>query len=287
MSRRLDDKDALGARMKSYERHETGREFLPMLPVYARLDGRGFSKFTKGMERPCDERMRQAMLETTIYMVEKTHALVGYVQSDEISLVWKAADYTGSIFFNGRVTKMTSVLAGMASAAFARAIRGWSPYEDRYPAFDARVIQMPLDYEVANMLLWRTLDAERNAISMTAQAYFSHKQLHRKSQKEMLEMLAEASIDYESMPVGFRKGTWVKRVEYDVPIMLMDIETGGLRANPRDITLVPSTAKRSKVAPFDVPSFRYVANRTEVIFEGAAPEHLARLEKFESETNAA
>jgi tRNA(His) guanylyltransferase len=46
--------DSLGDRMKSYESRESDRRFLPMVPVYARIDGRGFSSFTRGMERPCN-----------------------------------------------------------------------------------------------------------------------------------------------------------------------------------------------------------------------------------------
>ena len=36
--------------MKQYEMIETARLFIPMLPVYARIDGRSFSRFTKGIE---------------------------------------------------------------------------------------------------------------------------------------------------------------------------------------------------------------------------------------------
>ena len=80
--------DELGDRMKFYEGFETSRRFLPGLPLYARIDGRGFSKFTHGMNRPYDQRMIDAMVATTRILVEKTHATVGYCQSDEISLVW-------------------------------------------------------------------------------------------------------------------------------------------------------------------------------------------------------
>lgn len=274
-------KDELGDRMVEYESHETGRRFLSMLPVYARIDGRGFSKFTRGMDKPFDARMSAAMIEATKYLVQHTNALIGFVQSDEISLAWKAPDYKSSIFFDGKVTKMTSVLAGMATAAFGRAIRGWTPYEDRYPAFDARVLQMPLDYEVANMFLWRSLDAERNSVSMAAQAQFSHRELQGKSQKAMYEMLAEAGVRFEDYPETFRRGTWVRRVTYEVPTMIYDIEAGGL-SSKHEIAMAPGAPIiRSRVDVVPMPSFRYVNNRTEVIFGAAAPEHLPTLEHFE------
>ena len=47
--------DVFGDRMKDYEQKEAGRKFLPMLPICIRLDGKGFSKFTKKMNRPYDE----------------------------------------------------------------------------------------------------------------------------------------------------------------------------------------------------------------------------------------
>lgn len=279
-------KDDLGDRMKEYEFHETGRRFLSMLPVYARIDGRGFSKFTRGMDKPFDALMSAAMIETTKYLVQHTGALVGYTQSDEISLVWKAPDYKSSIFFNGKITKMTSVLAGLATAAFNKAIRDWQPYEDRLPCFDARVLQLPVDYEAANMLLWRTVDAERNAVSMLAQAHFSHSELQRKSQRDMHAMLEAKGIALTDFPEAFQRGSFVRRVTYDHPVMHIDIETGDLNG-VLEPSFVPGTVKRSKVDVIPMPSFRYVKNRTEVVFAGAEPEHLETLERWERMTGEA
>jgi len=50
-------KDDFGNRMKDYETVETSRRFMPLLPIYARIDGRCFSDFTRGMERPFDNAM--------------------------------------------------------------------------------------------------------------------------------------------------------------------------------------------------------------------------------------
>ena len=47
-------KDDLGDRMKLYEKERTGEKLDPGSIVYARIDGRGFSKFTKGMDKPFD-----------------------------------------------------------------------------------------------------------------------------------------------------------------------------------------------------------------------------------------
>ena len=68
--------DALGNRLKTYEQHETSKKFIPNLPIYVRLDGRGFSKFTKGMARPFDERMSNLMIATTSYLVKELNAVI-------------------------------------------------------------------------------------------------------------------------------------------------------------------------------------------------------------------
>ena len=62
MSATVTDKhDLFGDRMKAYEAVETDRILDASLPIYARIDGRSFSAFTRGMQRPFDERMTGAM----------------------------------------------------------------------------------------------------------------------------------------------------------------------------------------------------------------------------------
>ena len=44
-------KDTLGDRRKSYEWQETSRRFMPDLPILARLGGKPFHTFTRGVIR--------------------------------------------------------------------------------------------------------------------------------------------------------------------------------------------------------------------------------------------
>lgn len=97
--------DDLGDRMKVYEMAEAGRKFMPLLPIVARLDGKGFSSFTKGLLRPYDERLSNLMVDCTKYLVSETNACCGYTQSDEITLAWYAPDYKSEIYFAGRISK--------------------------------------------------------------------------------------------------------------------------------------------------------------------------------------
>lgn len=262
------DKDGLGDRMKDYERRETERRFLPYLPIYARIDGKGFSKFTKGMERPYDTRMSFAMIQATMYLVEQTQAVVGYTQSDEISLVWITREPGEQMFFDGKVQKLTSVIAAMATAAFTRdAVRLWPEKVMKTPpVFDARVFQLPTLGEAANAILWRENDATKNAISMAARSFFSHKELQNKSGSEMQEMMwSRAGKNFNDYPDFFKRGTFVQRRKREV--MLTELELARIPEKNRPTGPV----ERWKVEAVPMPSFRKVTNRKEVIFDGADP----------------
>lgn len=264
--------DDLGDRMKAYETRETDRRFLPMLPVYARIDGRNFSGFTRGMERPYDERMSRAMVETTKALIEETHPRIGYTQSDEISLVWLGESYDSGIFFDGKIAKMTSVLAGLASACFCRVIHKWSEYVDRAPHFDCRVFQLPSRTEAANVFLWRELDATKNAISMAARSVYSHKALDHKNGAEMQEMLFEKGINFNDYPPFFKRGTFIRR-ELERR-ELTEIERA--RIPPDHRPKIGAVFDRSVIRELDMPKFSTVINREAVVFDGAQPEHLNR-----------
>lgn len=269
--------DALGDRMKTYEAHECQRRFLPTLPIYARIDGRNFSAFTRGMERPYDQRMTDAMVATIKGLVEETHARIGYTQSDEISLVWLAAEDGGSVFFNGKVLKMASVLAGLATAHFMQAVRAsglGAEYEAKLPHFDCRVIQLPTKTEAANMFLWRELDATKNAVSMAARSLYSHKALHRKTGSEMQEMLFAKGVNFNDYPPFFKRGTFVRRVQVQRAFLPEELDRIPEKHRPTPETLVI----RSEVRELTMPKFRTVVNREAVIFDGAEPETVSVME---------
>jgi tRNA(His) guanylyltransferase len=261
---RLKETDDFGNRMKAYEAIETARKLDPTLPIYARIDGRSFSRFTRGMERPFDLSMTSAMVETTQHLVHQTHARMGYTQSDEISLVWLADTAASDVLFSGKVQKMVSVLASMAAAKFVTAIP--EEFRDRLPHFDARVFQLPSKEEAANAFLWRAMDARKNAISMVAQSRFSHKALFGKDQKAMLAMLAEAGVDFEALPVRFRRGSFIRRET--VERFLTDEELKRIPQAHRPTGKV----MRSELRVLDMPPFNKVKNRAAVIFDDAAPQ---------------
>lgn len=205
--------DSLGDRMKGYEAEQCEARLSPHLPIVARIDGRTFSTFTRGLEKPFCEPLSQAMNEVCATLVDRTHARIGYTQSDEISLVYLAERPESSVCFDGRVQKLTSVLASLAAAQMARAVaaRLSLEYGARLPHFDCRVMQMPSRTEAANAILWRWKDARKNAISSLAQANFSPKKLHGLHGGEMLELLRAEGVEFDSYPSAYKSGTFWRR----------------------------------------------------------------------------
>lgn len=266
----ISSKDNLGDRMKQYEAVETTRRLDKHLPIYARIDGRGFSKFTKGMLRPFDVDMTNAMVDTTHYLVEQTGAIIGYNQSDEISLAWYEADQLKDMFFGGKVQKLASVLASMATAAFTRAVLAtdgsFPKYAARLPHFDCRVFNLPSTEEIANAFLWRELDATRNAVSMVAYDKFPAPELHGVSTKELRVKLADIGVEFEEFPAAFKRGTYVQRRSVMLPLSPETLAGIPEHNRPHPGTLF----SRSRVESFSLPPLLTIANRVDVMF-GAEP----------------
>lgn len=267
--------DELGDRMKMYER-EAERHLMPCVPAVARLDGRCFSNFTRGMGRPFDSKQGMLMLDLLRWLVEETGAVIGYTQSDEISLVWYSASTKSQIYFNGRVQKMVSSLAASASVRFGQLVGAHMPeYALKMPTFDARVWSVPTFDEAVNALIWRQFDAQKNSIAMAARAHFSHASLLGLDGKQMQEKLfQEAGVNWNDYPAQFKRGVFVQRYHVTRPFSTEEIERlppkHDARRNPG--LLVERTAYLDR----DLWLSK-IKNRVAVIFEAAVPE-------FETET---
>lgn len=226
--------NSLGTRMKSYENQTTGINLIPRIPVVARLDGKSFSNFTKGLKRPYDERLSNLMIETTEYLVRQTNANCGYTQSDEITLVWYSDDIKSQIYFDGRVFKMISDLSSMASVFFNSRLKDCIPEKsDKLPRFDCRVFNVPTLEEAVNCFLWREQDATKNSITMAASSVYSHKSLMNKNSNVKQEMLFQKGINWNNYPTFFKRGTYVIRKRVVCKLSIEEIEKLPMRHNAR------------------------------------------------------
>jgi len=220
-------KDALGTRMKKYEEAAYTQKFVPRGQyMVARIDGHKFSKFTKGFTKPFDERFSTAMQKTTEDLLQKFDARFGYTESDEITLMWQHPENPDATYpFNGRILKMASLLAGYTSARFNVHINAIKFTEKEsnlrakvrlYEAhFDARVFGLPSEAEVLNNIIWRCLyDCRRNAISGAARYQFGHKACHKLNSKELHAKMETEGKSWDSYPLAFRFGSFVKKELY-------------------------------------------------------------------------
>jgi len=259
--------DPLGDRMKLYEQTEAGRKLMPLLPAMARIDGRGFSRFTKGMKRPYDKDMSNFMHDTTRYLVQETGAVCGYTQSDEISLCWIQPHFGSEIFFGGKIQKMVSQLAALATMQFNQLLINHPSLFNKKPTFDARVWNVPSLAEAVNTFLWRELDASKNSISMAARHYYSHLELHGKTWGEMNEMLFQKGINWNDYPVFFKRGTFFRKVKETRPFTTEEIEKlpekHAARTDPN------LTVERTTIVDYEIPPLLRIQNKTDVLFKGA------------------
>ncbi len=214
----MTDRSGLGDRMKKQYEAAT-RLFLPRRTyTIIRVDGRAFHTLLSGVEKPFDSHFIYLMDKVTVALVKETGAEFGYVQSDEVSvLLTDFATIGTEAWFGSVVQKMASVAAGVATAEFNFHLRdtianGFRVSAESRPVFDGRVFTIPDPVEVANYFIWRQRDCVRNSISMTAQAYFSPRQLHGKNGEEMQEMLwREESVNWSEYSDGIKRGRVCER----------------------------------------------------------------------------
>lgn len=225
---------SLDYRMKE-EYEFTSRHYLTKrVPVIIRIDGKAFHSFCKGMKKPFDWVLTDAMSRTMTYLVENIQGCVfAYRQSDEISLL--LIDYKTiqtDAWFDYNIQKISSIAASMATMRFNEAYREiFTEFVDanddieaqKYRAemtkkfgkacFDARAFNIPKE-EVCNYFIWRQQDATRNSISSAGQAYFSPKQLHKKNSDEIQDMLfTEKGINWNDYPTENKRGICAYRVQ--------------------------------------------------------------------------
>jgi tRNA(His) guanylyltransferase len=266
----MTDTTSLGDRMKLYERAEAGRRFLPLLPICVRIDGKRFSTWTAGLARPYDQRLSDLMVDVTVRLVEETQALLGYTQSDEISLVFYSSDLARATPFDGRVQKLTSILASMATSFFNIQLPARIPERaDRPALFDCRAWTVPTREEACNALLWRERDASKNSLSMAARHYYPHQQLDGAKGPQLHELLHAVGVNWNDYPAFFKRGSFIRRELVARPFTTEELDAlpplHTARKNP-DLVVERWSVRRVEMPPFDK-----VSNRVEVVFEGAQP----------------
>ena len=209
--------------------------------VLVHVDGRSFSKKIKNrFNKPFDEDFIKMMNETAIYLCENVQgAKIAYVQSDEISLLLKKDTPEGDIFFGGRLCKMQSIIASLATAKFNQLITAYELVSKENEGLAQNILytqqalvemitKLPLyqfdckvwDVDTANdafaWFLFRNIDCVRNSKQQFVQTYLPHKILLRHNTDEQVMMaIDENGKDWNSCTDYQKYGRIISKEDYE------------------------------------------------------------------------
>ena len=185
--------------------HEIDDPLFRELPVVVRVDGRGFSKFTEGFEKPYDYRITNAMRNAAEEVLKQTPALFGFTHSDEASFVFYEPNPEQTPWFRNRPQKIGSIVSSIFSVSFSMKL-------ETPAVFDGRTFQLPSVTELFNYFLWRENDAIRNHINAFAHEFFDQTELWQKDSRERKKMLKAKCIDVDQHELSH--GTFLYRNEH-------------------------------------------------------------------------
>ena len=228
--------------MRVYE-ESLDQFILPDVYIAARLDGRSFTRLTKELcdfEAPFDERFRDMMINTAKSAMECGFNIIyGYTESDEISLLFHPEDNS----FGRKVRKLSTTLAGEASAAFSLEL-------GMTATFDCRIIPLPNLKRVTDYFLWRQEDSHRNSLNAWCYWTLRKEGMTKKDATAMLsgksiafknELLFQRNINYNDLP------SWQKR---GLGLYYKDVITAGFNPKTGENT---ETTRRMIVIDEELP----------------------------------
>jgi len=192
----------------------------PKMPFFVRVDGRDFHAVaeTLKVERPYDRKFARCFVKVAkAVFQEGFDPVLAYTFSDEVNILFiKEAP------FGGRIEKINSVLAGVASSSFTLAIAAIYK-RNLVMAFDSRVILAP-EKLIISYLNWRQKMTWRNHLN--ASAYWLMKKLGYKSREaqerlgglkaeEIQGLLFTHGINLNETPLWQGRGILIYKKPYE------------------------------------------------------------------------
>ncbi|XP_055843914.1 probable tRNA(His) guanylyltransferase [Episyrphus balteatus] len=212
--------------VKNFELDDT---ILPNVWIVVRLDGKGFHKFTKthDFQKPNDINALNVMNSAAIAVMEEFRDIViSFGQSDEYSFVLRKETKV----YSRRSSKLLSYITSLFSSAY---VMNWKTFfNDKelksIPCFDGRVVLYPSDQNLKDYMSWRQADVHVNNLYNTTfwelvlnggmtntQAEERLRGTFSADKNEIL--FSQFGINYNELPVMFRKGTILLRKYVQVP----------------------------------------------------------------------
>lgn len=255
---------------KWLEKNFSPEIMIPTLPVIIRLDGNNFHNWTKGLERPFDRKLTELMTETTKFLVQETNAVIGYTQSDEITLVLYSDDRKSSIYNDGKKQKILSKLTAKCVNFFNEKRKELLPAHNKMALFDCRIYQVPTLHDACVQLLWRENDATRNSIQMLGHSQYSDKQLFKLNTSEIQDkLMIEKGINWNDLETKLKRGTYIKRIKTFKPFTKEEIK--GLPPMHKAHKNPNLIIERSIIKEVEYPIFNRITNKVDVIFFDMEP----------------
>lgn len=260
----------LGDWCKWLEKNFSPEIMIPLLPVIIRLDGNNFHNWTKGLNRPFDENLTDLMIETTKFLVKETNAVIGYTQSDEITLILYSGDRKSAIYNDGKKQKILSKLTGKCVPFFNEARKRYLPKHDKVAIFDCRIYQTPTLNDAVLQLLWRENDATKNSISSLAGEYFSDEEIKSLNGSQRQDkLMLEKGVNWNDLETKFKRGTYVKNIKTTKPFTTDELASLPPKHNAHKNPNL--TMERRIISVVELPIFNKITNKVGVVFYGEEP----------------
>ncbi len=225
-------------------------------PWIVRLDGRGFHRWTKGLRRPFDDSLRDAMVAAAEAALGMTGALHAYTQSDEVTLVLRAQGKAQPPF-GGKLQKLVSLTAAAMTTSFNASIaslNGGHAARAGTAMFDARAFAVPDEAGAIVALEDRRRDCRRNAVQSVGQWKYGHKRMLGTSTREAAQWLEEDGLGMTTWPARHTGGVALARKRVVRKFDPEEIERlpprHAARANP-DLAF-----ERTEIARIEAPDYR-------------------------------
>jgi tRNA(His) guanylyltransferase len=262
--------ETLGDWCKFLEKNFSPEIAIPTLPIILRLDGNNFHQYTKGLKRPFDENLSYLMEDTLKFLVKETNAIVGYTQSDEITLVLYSDNRKSSIYNDGKKQKILSKLSGKCANYFNERRKYHLPEHNKIAIFDCRMYQTPTLEDACAQILWRENDATKNSIQMLAQSLFSHKEIQNLNTSELQDkMMIEKGVNWNDLESRYKRGVYIKRKI--TTSSFTTEELSGLPKNHNTHKNPNLIIERSIIERIEYPIFTKIKNKVDVIFNNIEP----------------
>lgn len=216
-----------------YYQSITNYKLIPNSYIICHLDGKNFSRLIKNnFKKPFDKDFIEMMNNTAKFLCNNVQGCkLAYVQSDEISLLITDFDTPETdILFGGRLCKIQSILASLATSEFNRWFLKYqlekTKTSDDYKfenvidkittvklaQFDCKCWTVPNFNDAFAWFLYRSIDCTKNSMQQTAQTYLSYKELLKLDAKSQIDLLKEKKgIDWEN---DFSNGEKYGRVSF-------------------------------------------------------------------------